>query len=343
MHTVQNGHYSKQTVSKLDTVPVTARAKQGFTAVPNDLLRGDAKFADPLDFMIFMHMVSMSLGFHRDWATVGQAQLERFTGAAKNTVKRSLDRLVAAGRLVVTEEYEHCRMSRRWQVNIKHVESSTESAPPTVSGIDTVQIAQCSELTQTVSNVDTVTGSKLDTYKESVLKQKENKTLSQVSEKFKQYFSSLKPQRKRQSEWENFQELLKDFSDDEIATAFDFLTEHGVFGTGDTCHSPMAYLSKAIGQVLAEAQTMQTDRLAKQGKIEALQKQRHSQTANEAAEEQEFLKREKAFMKAFATPEAQANTLKNFAVRFSMLNPNGEMFRNLAISAWFEESRKNCT
>ena len=66
----------------------------------------------------------------------------------------------------------------------------------------------------------------------------------------KKYFIDLKPAKKRESEWEAFSGLKQDFSEGEIARALSFLLESGTPGNGKPCHSPMAYLSMAMGEVI---------------------------------------------------------------------------------------------
>ena len=147
----------KRTVSTADTVP------EGFTKVPHSLLRGEAKFSEPLDFMVYMHLYTYSLGFGRRDAHMSQAQLERFTGAAKNTIKRCLDRLASQGWIKCIEEYECARMSRKWRV-LTPEDRSGHPRPGrkrTGSATDRVQSEPCSSRIGSLSAVDTQTVSKI--------------------------------------------------------------------------------------------------------------------------------------------------------------------------------------
>mgnify|MGYP000470228514 CR=1 FL=1 len=106
----------KRTVSRMDTVGAgrgqerSVRPAGAFTAVTHDLLRGEAKFREPLDFMVYMHLYTYSYGFGRQTADMSQSQLERFTAASKNTIKRSLERLVKDGWIKMVEDFECARI-----------------------------------------------------------------------------------------------------------------------------------------------------------------------------------------------------------------------------------------
>ncbi|MBI3535259.1 MAG: hypothetical protein HY072_07220, partial [Deltaproteobacteria bacterium] len=94
----------------------------------------------------------------------------------------------------------------------------------------------------------------MDPYKDIEERKVKEISLSEFSEQLQNYFSYLKPQRKRESEKMAFEEIRKDFSIAEITKCLDYLKRKGLPG-GDPCHSPMAYLATAMRDVLVIVQT----------------------------------------------------------------------------------------
>ena len=357
--TVHSGHCQKRTVSNLDTVEGehderVQRPTGNFTAVPHELLRGEVKFRDPLDFMIYMHMYSYSYGFGRPTATMGQAQLERFTGAAKNTIKRSMERLIQDGWITMIGEFEHARLSRKWRVR-SPADYHGPKPGVRVSNPDSVQNGQCPERIPTLSKLDTVTVSKFDPYKEREHKEKSKKALSLVQTNFcneankeselleslKQYFAEVKPERKRRNEKTAFVELRADFSQQDIFNCLAQLLDKGLPRSGEACHSPMAFLaSGGIAQVLSEVAAasetnMRTDHNARIREEEEMLKRKDAER-----EALDFAEQERRFLTAFPTKDEQTQIVAQYAKRFPMLKSDGQFARNLAISAWWEHARQ---
>jgi len=233
---VVHEHCEKRTVSKIDTVEVSQEEAlapvENYTRISNHLLRTPGYFSDPVDFMVYFHLYSYSYGFGRKTASMSQAQLERFTGSSKNTIKRSLDRLISDGWIKLVEDYEHGRVSRTWKVFLPE-DRKPSGRVNKGNQSDSVQNGQCSNFTGRVSNLDTVTVSKIDTYKERRIKEN-TKTLSlmkkseipksvlsesELPENLKTYLDELRPERKRLSEWQSFQSLCLDYSAEQISVA----------------------------------------------------------------------------------------------------------------------------
>ncbi|MBC7692811.1 MAG: hypothetical protein H7222_13700 [Methylotenera sp.] len=128
--------------------------------------------------------------------------------------------------------------------------------------------------------------------------------------------------------------MKTDYTEDEIALSLDHLVEKGMLGSGDSCHSPMAYLAKAIAQVLPEAQAGQEKFIRAKNRSEELAEEEQVKIEQEAELEAEFLAREQAFVEAFPTAEAQAEVIRQCAERYPMLDPNGRILRNLTIAEW---------
>jgi len=322
---------------------VTGRAP--FTAVPNFLLRDLGRFADPIDFMIYLHLFTYSHGFGRKEANMSIGQLERFTGVARNTVRRSLERLTAQGLLRCVGEYEHARMSRRYRVSIP----------------DPVRNEPCSDLTGGRSNLNPVTGSKSAPYKESIHKENPKNSLSQnavansvsadpsatanareLPEKLENYLAALKPERKRQSEHTALCELLGDFAAHDIAAALTLVVERGTPGSGEPVHSPLAFLaSGGITRVLAMVREERSKREQAEARKRAEAAELERKRADDVAAEREAAIREAAFLAAFQTADEQQAAIAQYRGRFPGLSSTGPVMRAFAIDAWWAESKNN--
>lgn len=149
------------------------------------------------------------------------------------------------------------------------------------------------------------------------------------------YLDSLKSAEKRKREERALKGLRKDFPEEEIERALAYLKKSGIPSSGEACHSPMAYLALAIDEILShlrKVQEKEIDATAKKNRIQ------ESETAKDREEEQELEEarlREACFLKAFPTPEECNPEILKMASRFPMLDSNGPIVRNLAISAWW--------
>jgi hypothetical protein len=162
-----------------------------------------------------------------------------------------------------------------------------------------------------------------------------NREIGTESEALSEYFgqASMTP-RKRQSELQAYQELRIAFSEGQISACLGHLQANGLPSSGEPCHSPMAFLSKAMGQVLAlvEVETLKRN----ESEVRA-QRQREAGVAMARAEQEEEHRqrqREEAFVRAFPTEEQQAEVIARYAGQFGAFVKQPGILRKLAIGAW---------
>jgi len=358
LNTVQNEQGPNLTLSKIDPVqsepgpnqtgsilnPVEESATQRkrstspFTPVPHELLRGERQFTDPLDFMIYLHLYSYSWGFSRETASMSQAQLERFTGSARNTVRRSLERLIQQGWVKMVEEYECARMSRRWKVVSPENHGSkreTENGRKTGSKLDPVQNGPGLNLTPTRSNLNPLTGSKMNPYIERDPKEKSKNSLSVGSEKISEYLDSVLAPKKRESEKRAYLDLKSNFTDEQIELSLSHLQMRGTPGTQEPCHSPMAFLGRAMTEVLRSAEQELAKRQTEEDRRFNHEAQNRAQQEIEDQEKREWQKKERAFVQAFPSQDAQKSVVSEFC--FGMPFPaNSLAGRSFAIGKWWD-------
>ena len=318
-----------------------AKLQGNFTQVPNSLLRTAGMFEDPFDFMIYMLLYSYSYGFGRDTANMSQSQIEEFAGVSKNRVKRSLDRLIKQGWIKLASEYERSRISRKWRVLVPEGRNpGPKKSKITVSTVNSVQNGQCPQQTPTVSAMDPVTVSKMDTFRRKGPKYNFQKnSLSGVSGNFAEYFDGLKPQKKRESELRAFEGLRKDFDEGEIADCLDHLQSNGLSG-GVACHSPMNFLARAMGDVLAVVKSNQEAQRKTVENIAMLEFQKQHGAALAMQEGFEWREKVRAFVGAFPDPLVQEEVVVGLCRQNRYYATKGQAARTFAIGAWARSNRK---
>jgi len=343
--------------------PVAASGR-GFTKVPHGLLRDITPFSEPIDFMIYLHLFTYSYGWERDTASMALSQLERFTRAGRNTVKRALDRLQEQGWIECIEEFEHARMSRKWRIKYPGGDAPgpDRDEPGTGSNLDGVQNGRCLEQPPTGSKTDPLTGSKMDPFIEHTHKEQSKNSLSRVhagasasaretaagnpesgeglvggvgNETLREYFAqaSMTP-RKRHSELQAYHELRHGFEDTQIAACVEYLSRKGLPGSGERCHSPMAFLSKAMGQVLGlvQAEAAKRDEARASAERDRAEQEARLQADMDAVQAERT--REEAFVNAFPNAEDQAEAVARYGADFRMFARNPNLLRKLAIGVW---------
>lgn len=172
----------------------------------------------------------------------------------------------------------------------------------------------------------------------STIKQENNNSLSaNIESSIDAYFRNLNPAKKRESERSFYKSLQRDYSDAEIAKALALIQEKGLPSSGEPCHSPMAFLAKAISSVLKEA-TQRTEGKATREKREHQQGEIQAAQEAEAREEEDEIElRNSYFHKVFPEEVAQIQVIRQYASKFPMFNPTGPAVRSLAIGAWWNE------
>lgn len=157
----------------------------------------------------------------------------------------------------------------------------------------------------------------------------------------KQEFSlSLSGNSGRESEWASFLELRKDYQSPEIELAFDFLTaKNGLPHSGETCHSPMGYLAKAMAEVLNSAKIQAEQNREKEQLEQKRADNRQQRELQKLQEDLQAQEREQAFEAAFQTKSERESWIESVAARYPALRGCGNAIRGLAVSAWWEERR----
>jgi hypothetical protein len=168
-------------------------------------------------------------------------------------------------------------------------------------------------------------------------------SLSQISQKLREYVDGLRPARKRESEFQALLELRNDFADDDIAECLDTVQTRGVRGAGEgtePCHSPMAYLAVAMREVLAEVEEQRAKSRARLDREHREVEAASRSAEEEAREAQEWAQKEQAFGREYLTPEQQGAAITELCVGMPF-SPRSVAARVFAIGRWWRQGQKH--
>lgn len=148
------------------------------------------------------------------------------------------------------------------------------------------------------------------------------------------YFEELKPAEKRESERSHFEKLQQDYSEQEMGDALNFLERKGIPESGTPCHSPFAFLAKAMNQVLVLSNEEQASlrEAEERSRISAAEFSRAEEKARQDAHEADL--QERAFLRAFPSEEQQAQMIRKFC-QGTPFTPGSQTGRLFAISSWW--------
>ena len=118
------------------------------------------------------------------------------------------------------------------------------------------------------------------------------------------YFLNLKPERKKESELECLVSLKRDYSEQQIGEALESLLSQK--DAINKYHSPLAYLSKAMEQVLGEVTQIKN----KQSKYLEMQKQKADEQAKIEEENNEWHEKEEEFLRRYPTQQDQERVIR---------------------------------
>ena len=309
-----------------EAVSVKSKLSTGYTRVPNSVLMemvsGDLSRNE---MKIMLLIARMTISFNRSHVPLSKGVIERMTGVQGRSVLDAMQSLVEAG-LIEKVPGNH-KTPNRLRLIFEPLPVANATQGPNETKDAKISQGQGATSTYKKDNSETI-----DLRKKI--------SLSSLSENLRKYFADLKPRRKREAEFEAFEELRTEFSEEQIEECFAILQARGLPGTGAVCHSPMAYLSKAIAQVLPEVQMRKKRAMSEDKRVRELAVAEKRRTILQTIEATEVEQRERAFQRAFPTDQAKTEVFERFKGRFPMLTNSGAVFRNLVINEWWESQGK---
>ena len=338
------------------SVVLEARAadglERGYTRLPNSVLmqlasgdftRNEIKLA--------LLIARFTISFQRKLAPLSKMVLERRSGLRGAAVLEALSGLVTKGLiekqqgdqhrpnmlgLVLPADWDTLTKPKR-ETEATPVGNQTQVANPT----QVEKVTPVSNPAPAPVGKATPAGVGNPTYFKDIIKYKNN-SLSALPAALQKYFDELKPAKKREGEWQAFESLQGDYPVDDISECLVLLQERGIKRRGPNgeetqpCHSPMAYLSKAMGEIFGEVE------LGRQKARERIERERRDVVAarelevTEAREAAEWAVKERDFGLAFPGEDRQheviAGLLGNLPIR-----PNSQVGRRMGIGLWWDD------
>lgn len=314
---------------------------RGYTRIPNSLLMrlvsGDCSKHET---QVLLLVARMTISFRRDKAPLSKSVIERFTGIRGSSALQALASLENAALIqrIPGDERRPSQIGLKldpgwdWLANdavterpignpgVKSTQGSVSSRDVFAPG-DRIEPASPGGIHPTRNN----------------RVQNDKEILLSLPEKLRKYFDELRPQRKRESELQAYQELKADYSDDDIADCLEHVVTRGI-GAGEervSCHSPLAYLAKAIHEVLAG---VESERAMAQKRVDWEQREVHEAREKVQADERErreWETKERAFMRIFPSEERQQEALSKL-VRDTPFRAKGVVARIFAVNRWWD-------
>ena len=316
-----------------EAVSLKSRLSTGYTRVPNSVLMemvsGDLSRNE---MKIILLIARMTISFNRTHVPLSKGVIGRMTGVQGRSVLDALQTLQEAG--LIEKRTGDCNSPNKLRLIFDPFPESNVAQVPKISR----------DAAGTTDAQGTKGRDENSTYKKDnseTIELRKKISLSSLSESLRKYFSELKPRRKREVEFEAFEELRTDYSEEQIEDCLRLLRARGLPHSGAVCHSPMAYLAKAIAQVLPEAKAkkerQELDKKRARNQVE--EERRHLE--QQLQDESHLVERAAAFQMAFPTIREQTDLIAKYSMQFPLLSPGGPVLRNLAVAMWWEETRSN--
>lgn len=307
--------------------------KRGFTRIPNEILiRMIGSDLSKGEIKLLLLIARFTISFNREFAPLSKAVIERHTGLLSKSVLEALTSLET--RKLIKKRPGNAKTPNMFALVIED---------PAWDGKGTKGIKGPPDAKPSGDREQhkvTFTPDNKDNYKNI---NKYNSSLSQYPESVRIYFSNLKPQKRRDDEENDFKILLKDFPPEEIGICLEFLKKHGCLESKAPCHSPMAYLAKAMPDVLKKAQEEQENLLRRQ-KAELKHQEKENNRLKEEEEAAKFSDNANAaFAAAFPSEGEQAQQvheiLRNESPYWQSASKN--LAKIFAVSRWYEHQLKS--
>ncbi len=332
---------------------------QGYTRLPNSILmRMAAGDLIRSEMQILLLIARFTISFQKRYAPLSKTVLERQSGLRGPAILQAISDLQAKGLiekipgdqhrpnqlgLVFEDEWDFFSKSKATTTSVPlQNQAQTQVAPATQVPVATPVAVG----TPAPVAVPTPAGVAAATPFKDILKYKNN-SLSELPAPLQKYFGELKPAKKREGEWQAFENLQGDYQAEDISECLELLQERGIKRRGPNgeesqpCHSPMAYLAKAMGEIFGEVESR---RQKARERIE--REQREVQAArelqeNDEREAAEWAVKERAFVEAIPEEDRQheviAGLLENMPFR-----PNSQVGRRMGIGLWSDLSKPEC-
>lgn len=306
--------------------------EKGYTRIPNpvlmrlvtgDFTRNEIKVA--------LIIARFTISFRREFAPLSKKVLERQTGLRGAAILDAVSGLVKKG-LIQKQQGNQYRpnmlgliLPEAWEGPGHPTKKETgpaissahpkNTSPSENSKIENHPVAEKPPHPQVV-NLAQGEGTNSTSFKD-INKYKNNNSLSEIPKTLQDYFQNLKPLKKRESEWKALEELKRDYQVHDIVDCLALLKRRGVraghWGEFQACHSPMAYLAKAMNEVLLEVVRSRNMKSLEETRPDREVQQKNKELELKKLEAQQWLGKVQAFERAYPSREAQQEKISYYS------------------------------
>ncbi len=298
----------------------------GYTRLPNALLMnmlvGDL---GKNEVRLLLLIARLTLSFDREFVKLSKGVVKRYTGMQGRAMLDAFG--VLEERKLIRKVTGDHKSPNQYALT---AEVTTAGPSPGSKRTQVQNPPQVQNSTQGWVQNEPPRKDNLEIYKNS---------LSQQPDSVRDYFAAPMTARKRESEWLAYQGLVSQFALADVARALEHVRRHGLPGSKEPCHSPMAFLSMGMGQVLAALNGARVG--AERVRLEAVERERSVQqeVCEFQADAAQAREREAAFTAAFPTAAEQTALMAKYAAENRLLTPSGPIARRLAIADWWERTQ----
>lgn len=318
-------------------VKVDLVEKDGEFHIPHRLFEFIHKaVSTKVEILVFSCLLRNTLGYRKPQCQVSQTFIGRWTGIASPNVRRALRELEQSGLIVVKSRGEAHHESAIYEIPLVRAflkKKNDKKMIPDQNDLGSKD-AENRDQNNLTSEIKLIPNKEIE-------KKEERNSLSPEIER---YFASCGPANKREREWNDFQKLIQDFSEDEIAACLAWIKTHGIPNTGEVCHSPMAFLGHGIQQVLKLVQEA-SQKKEKHTQAEAEKnRKKAAERALELEEAQRFEQARQVFDSSFRDLAARTQFLSQEVQKRRAIVPLPmDIAERLVIMDWFQSKTSSLT
>lgn len=327
-------------LTEINKIELVERS-EGTFHIPHKIYEFVHKAVDTkVELLVFNCLLRYTLGFQRATCSASQSFISRWTGIAVPNVRKALKSLIERRFIRRLEEGTIAHDSAVYELpivtaylaydQVRKLGAAFTKSPEIEKHSDRNDLGSVS--VHISDQIDS--GSGINSIPKKEIENKD-KTLSQkLPLVLRRYFSEQLPALKREREWKVFQSLEEQFDLNQIEQALEFVLRNGALENRASVHSPMAYLSLSIRDVLKKVCEEARQQEIKKRELLELEEKRRSEESDALA----FKQMESAFCRAFPSAEHQERVIHEICKRERVgWKPQGQVARSIAIQTWWEQ------
>ena len=274
---------------------------------------------------LLLLIARLTISFDREFVKLSKGVVKRYTGMQGRAMLEAF--AVLEERKLIKKVTGDHKAPNQYALT---AEITTAGPNPGSKRTQVQSVPQVQNSTQGGSQIEPPRKDILEIYKNS---------LSQQPDSVRDYFATPMTARKRESEWLAYLGLATQFAAQDVARALAYVRKRGIPDSHEPCHSPMAFLSMGMGQVLAALNGARAGAERARNELAARTHAREREAHEASADAAQAKQREAAFVAAHPTAAQQIAVVADYAAKNRLITPTGPIARRLAIADWWERTQ----